>query len=1264
MALSYGIRKYSGWLAFSLTLVCLLGAAFLFRGVDSVEACSGTNVAPTPPPTPRPTPPPCEKCPDLCQKSPCYVGSGSYATGATDLSVPTIGFPLTASRRYDSTRAIDGAMGYGWTSSLTPRLYYATYLYSAPSTYQKEAEIIMPSGWSYVYVESGGGTFSPPPGRKDSLVRNGDGTFDLTLERSLSVYHFGSDGKALSLKDDYGNTLTFTYDANGRVQQVSDVAGSGRYFNVFWGANGRISSVQDNAGRQVQYTYDTQGALQTVTDAANRVTTYSYNNGRFSPLLARITDPWGRVITDITYDSSDRVLTYTKAAETYTYTYAYGGSAFTTAKADSQGNQFLYPFNGLGLVSDTIPPAGGPGPTHTDFFPDGSVMQSIDPMGVKTAYTYTANGSTQMVYRDYSGTNEVDVAYVYDPAYPHRPISITPKHLNGTANTDWQAWQYDYYQLGSPAPSALYHVYRIQSDGTTRDVLATYTYNSQGRVTRGTTATGGQTDYAYDPQGNLWTVTAPANNDAGTRPVTTYGYDALGRVTSVTDALGHQITYGYDALDRVTSVTLPKPSTSSPLIFTTTYSYDNYDSVSGLVFINVTDPNVVLTKQGYDQFGQLVKSIDGLNNSTSYTYSRGLLTTITDSNGNVTSYGYDAGRRLSRTTFPDGAYETYAYTADSLLSLKTDRKSQQVGYVYDAFKRISLKYYPSTTNIQYTYVGQKLTQVLDTMVTPNETHSFAYDVSYRVSSNTQPNRGTISYTYYADDTVATYSLSSLSTNYAYYPDGSLNTLIWSPVAGQFKYAYSLVGQYQSIAFPNGQSRNYSYDDQGRLLQLANLAAGGANLATYAYSYDYNYTTATYTRLGQTASMTASVPSQGLSNHLTTYEYDQLYQLTKATYPSVAPFNGEVDSWTYDAIGNRLTNTVNGSTQTYSYQKIGANPNNWQRLLSDGSTTYTYDANGNAATVNGPAGSFTLGFDKLDRLASITGSTTASYVYDYQGRRSSKTTGGTTYPYMYDGLNELSEGYAPTAGSFLFGPWIDEPLAMLKNGSIYYYGADALGSVNILTDSNGSIQNKYLTDAWGSSRSQTEAIASPFVFTGREKGEASNLFYRARFYAPTAGRFLSEEPNGATYRVAGRVVATRGLENFYAYVGGDPQSWVDPEGLARARPTPKPTPPPPTPTPLPGPPITRRPPNTAEGIFNPCGAGTHPIFWDQMSLNPFTNPSSWSAFQSAFVAVCDKPGETPWCHYMVASNSSGPAGWCVCCQCDPTPTPTSTPTPGR
>jgi hypothetical protein len=77
-----------------------------------------------------------------------------------------------------------------------------------------------------------------------------------------------------------------------------------------------------------------------------------------------------------------------------------------------------------------------------------------------------------------------------------------------------------------------------------------------------------------------------------------------------------------------------------------------------------------------------------------------------------------------------------------------------------------------------------------------------------------------------------------------------------------------------------------------------------------------------------------------------YSYNSNYQLTGATYPNPAPFNGEVHAWTYDNIGNRLTNTVNAATANYTYFKNGSNPLNGQRLQSDGTKTHSYDANGN------------------------------------------------------------------------------------------------------------------------------------------------------------------------------------------------------------------------------------------------------------------------------------------------------------------------------
>lgn len=1092
-------------------------------------------------PLPHPGPP-CECCEGNCRKSPVYVSSGAYTTSAIDLSLPAAGgAPLQVGRRYDSSRMIDGPLGIGWSSSLTSRVFYAVYLLSAPSTYSREAQVTLPDGTQNVYIDNGNGTFTPPLGRYDVLVRNADGSFDLTLQRSRTVYHYLATGPISSMRDDYGNTVTFTYDGSGKLQQVADGSGSGRYINVYWGANGRISSIQDSAGRQVVYGYGAQGNLATVTDPLNRVTTYGTVPGRFVPLLASITDNWGRATTNVTYDSGDRTKTFTENGETFTYTYKYTNNPNKTSKADSSGNTWVFQFGAdPGLVTDdTPPPASGVGVSHTDFDSNGNALLKIDPVGTKTSYAYGTNGTVSSVTKDYQGTTAVRFDYAYDPAFPDKVSSITPKNPStGLVDPNWQGWRYVYWQAGDPAPGALRYVKRVESDGTTLDTLATYSYDAKGRVSQQLSASSGATDYAYDPAtGNLLTVTSPSNNDGGTRPVTTYGnYDQAGRARTITDPRGHATTYTFDALGRVLTVTLPPPSQGSGLVFTTTYSYDNWDAGTGLLFTYVTDPNGKVTKLGYDQYGRLVQSIDASNKTTVYAYTKDLLTSITDANNNATSYFYDSIKRLIRTTFPDNAYEAYTYWGDGLLKTRTDRKNQTLTYAYDGQKRLKTKTYPNATTVTYTYTGQKLTSVVDTSVTPSETHSFGYDASYRVASNTQGPRGTISYTYLPNDRPQTMTAGSGPTaTYAYYPDDSLNTITWSPVAQPFKYTYNLSGQYDVTTFPNGQTKSYFYDDQGRLTSLANVLSG-TTLATYSYGYDLDNYTSQTTMLGQRTSLMATVPSQGFSSALTKYYYDVLYQLTRADYPGATPFGSEIDSWTYDDIGNRLTQSINGTPATYTYVKNGANPLNGQRLLNDGTNAYTWDANGSNLTRNGTPGNFTFGYNVDNRLTSITGAAAASYTYDYQGRRTTKTVSGTTTTYLYDGLNLVTETTGGSATNYVFGPGIDEPLATYQAGALAYYSADALGTTTLLSNASGTVQNSQVFDAWGLSRSSSASLVNSFGYTARELGEAGLTFYRARFLQAGVGRFTAEDPLGPDVRAS-----------FHAYGSNGPVLAIDPLG---------------------------------------------------------------------------------------------------------------------
>ncbi|MFN2375668.1 MAG: RHS repeat-associated core domain-containing protein, partial [Candidatus Binatia bacterium] len=96
----------------------------------------------------------------------------------------------------------------------------------------------------------------------------------------------------------------------------------------------------------------------------------------------------------------------------------------------------------------------------------------------------------------------------------------------------------------------------------------------------------------------------------------------------------------------------------------------------------------------------------------------------------------------------------------------------------------------------------------------------------------------------------------------------------------------------------------------------------------------------------------------------------------------------------------------------------------------------------------------------------------------------------------------------------------------------------LGSVVMLTDEDGMVAAEYEYDAYGRRTAVAEAVDQPYAFTGREWDEESGLYYyRARYYDPASGRFLSEDPIGFS----------GGDANLYRYAGNNPVNWTDPSG---------------------------------------------------------------------------------------------------------------------
>jgi RHS repeat-associated protein len=157
-----------------------------------------------------------------------------------------------------------------------------------------------------------------------------------------------------------------------------------------------------------------------------------------------------------------------------------------------------------------------------------------------------------------------------------------------------------------------------------------------------------------------------------------------------------------------------------------------------------------------------------------------------------------------------------------------------------------------------------------------------------------------------------------------------------------------------------------------------------------------------------------------------------------------------------------------------------------------------------------------------------------------GRRISKTVqGGTPTQYLYDGANAVQETVGSTINPILVGRGIDERFARNDTTGRTYFLSDAINSTIALTNSSGAIQNQYSYDPYGNTSQSGTGFTNPYQYTGREADTAGLYYYRARYYSPMMGGFISEDPAGFG----------GGQLSFYAYVGGNPLSNTDPMGLA-------------------------------------------------------------------------------------------------------------------
>ncbi len=124
-------------------------------------------------------------------------------------------------------------------------------------------------------------------------------------------------------------------------------------------------------------------------------------------------------------------------------------------------------------------------------------------------------------------------------------------------------------------------------------------------------------------------------------------------------------------------------------------------------------------------------------------------------------------------------------------------------------------------------------------------------------------------------------------------------------------------------------------------------------------------------------------------------------------------------------------------------------------------------------------------------------------------------------------------------SYTHGKGIDEIISMRRGGNSYYYFKDSLGSVTSLADDSETVVNTYRYDTFGNTYNLTGSINNPYSYVSRRLDVESGLMYfRARYYDASIGRFINADP----------IRFTAGI-NFYVYVQNNPANYIDPTGLA-------------------------------------------------------------------------------------------------------------------
>jgi RHS repeat-associated protein len=925
-----------------------------------------------------------------------------------------------------------------------------------------------------------------------NCVSKGGQRATLTILSGPNALDFGPDGR-IYLLDDFIRRIDAPLPALS-LDNILIASGDGSELYVF-NADGRhLRTLNALLGNTIyEFAYDAAGLLSTVTDLNGNVIQVE-RDGTGEPTA--IVAPFGQR-TAFTLNSDNYLASVTRQGEPPT-TLTYTADGLLKTFTDRNGNLHQFTFDGDGLLMRDDDPAGGSKSLVRTVSDSSSAVTVTTALGRAIAYstTHLSTGGTRRITVDSVGLastelNEINgtstrsaangmvstISTVADPRFGMQSPGlnqVTTKTPAGLMSTVTEGES----TVLADAANPLSLVSKLDSSVVNGQVFRR-TYLAATQTFTETTPLGRQTTHRMDASGRLIEQGMPEIT-----PIQ-YQYEAAGRLAQVAQG-SRRWTYTYDAQGHLAT-------TTDPLTRTGQYFYDGADR---------------LTRRVLTDGRELMYSYDGTGN----------LRSIAQSGRPAQQFQFNSVNFLSSYEPPSlgaGVWSTaYQYNADRKLTQITRPDGLAIEFGYDA-------------------AGRRRT-----ISVPAGAVNYTYDpATGNVSGVSGPYGGTLAFTY--DGALLT------------------GVTLAGEVAGTISATYNNGFRTTGISVNGGPAVNFAYDADGLLRQAGDLTidrnpSNGLLTGTALGSVT---TSQSYTPLGELARYTASMSNTALfdvtyirdavgriseltesvGGAITTkaYTYDPAGRLTDARE------NGTLAAvYEYDAYGHRsrVTRPSGVEAETYDDQ---------DRLLTHGMATYTYTRNGELSTKTVGNAVTHYDYDVLGNLRGVTlpDGTAIQYVVDGLNRRVGKKVNGVLVQgFLFQTqLNPIAEldGTGNVVSRFIYGTKRNIPDYMLKNGVPYRLITDQLGSVRLVVDvTTGAVVQRIDYDAWGTVTQNTNPDFQPFGFAGGHFDRATGLLrYGVRDYDPETGRWTAKDPIG---------LAGGGL-NLYTYVLHDPVNLTDPYG---------------------------------------------------------------------------------------------------------------------